>query len=143
MAILVTGGAGYIGSHTVVELLAAGHEVVIVDNFSNSKPEVLNRIRQISGKDFAFYQVDVLDKDAMRQVFKENDIQAVIHFSGYKAVGESVAEPIKYYHNNVGGAIACHRHRGYAYCLIGQRERINMLRPFGCSKRSGLHGVRR
>ena len=106
MAILVTGGAGYIGSHTVVELLAAGHEVVIVDNFSNSKPEVLNRIRQISGKDFAFYEVDVLDKDAMRQVFKENDIQAVIHFSGYKAVGESVAEPIKYYHNNVGGAIA-------------------------------------
>ena len=106
MAILVTGGAGYIGSHTVVELLAAGHEVVIVDNFSNSKPEVLNRVRQISGKDFAFYEVDVLDKDAMRQVFKENDIQAVIHFSGYKAVGESVAEPIKYYHNNVGGAIA-------------------------------------
>ena len=106
MAILVTGGAGYIGSHTVVELLAVGEEVVIVDNFSNSKPEVLNRIREISGKDFKFYEVDVLDKVAMRQVFQENQIESVIHFSGYKAVGESVAQPMKYYHNNVGGAVA-------------------------------------
>ncbi len=88
-----------------MELLAAGHEVVIVDNFSNSN-EVLNRIRQISGKDFAFYQVDVLDKDAMRQVLSGRMIFKQSFISGYKAVGESVAEPIKYYHNNVGGAIA-------------------------------------
>ena len=106
MAILVTGGAGYIGSHTVVELLANGEEVVIVDNYSNSKPEVLNRIREISGKSFKFYQVDVLDKEALRQVFRENNIHAAIHFAAYKAVGESVAKPLEYYHNNIGGMIS-------------------------------------
>lgn len=106
MAVLVTGGAGYIGSHTVVELLQNGTEVVIVDNFSNSKPEVLNRIKQITGKSFKFYELDVLDQEAMRQVFRENEIDSVIHFSGFKAVGESVAQPLKYYKNNVGGTVA-------------------------------------
>lgn len=101
MAILVTGGAGYIGSHTTVELLNAGHEVVIVDNFSNSKPEVLNRIKEITGKSFSFYEVDVLNKTDLEAVFKLHDIEAVIHFAGYKAVGESVSEPLKYYHNNL------------------------------------------
>lgn len=105
MSILVTGGAGYIGSHTVVELLNAGHEVVIVDDYSNSKPEVLNRIKQITGKSFKFYEVNILDKEALEPVFKENDLEAVIHFAGYKAVGESVAEPLKYYHNNLTGTI--------------------------------------
>lgn len=103
MSILVTGGAGYIGSHTVVELLNAGHEVVIVDDYSNSKPEVLNRIKEITGKIFKFYEVNILDKEALEPVFKENDLEAVIHFAGYKAVGESVAEPLKYYHNNLTG----------------------------------------
>lgn len=103
MSILVTGGAGYIGSHTVVELLNAGHEVVIVDDYSNSKPEVLNRIKEITGKSFKFYEVNILDKEALETVFKENDLEAVIHFAGYKAVGESVAEPLKYYHNNLTG----------------------------------------
>lgn len=105
MSILVTGGAGYIGSHTVVELLNAGHEVVIVDDYSNSKPEVLNRIKEITGKSFKFYEVNILDKEALEPVFKENDLEAVIHFAGYKAVGESVAKPLKYYHNNLTGTI--------------------------------------
>ncbi len=102
MKILVTGGAGYIGSHTCVELLNAGYDVVIVDDFSNSKPEVLNRIREITGKDFVFYQFDVADKENMRCVFEENKIDAVIHFAGYKAVGESCQIPLKYYKNNLG-----------------------------------------
>ncbi|MBM6614276.1 UDP-glucose 4-epimerase GalE [Desemzia sp. RIT804] len=103
MSILVTGGAGYIGSHTVVELLNANYEVVIVDDYSNSKPEVLNRIKELTGKGFKFYETNILDKEALEVVFKENDIEAVIHFAGYKAVGESVAEPLKYYHNNLTG----------------------------------------
>lgn len=103
MSILVTGGAGYIGSHTVVELLNSGHEVVIIDDYSNSKPEVLNRIKEITGKSFKFYEVNILDKEALEPVFKENNLEAVIHFAGYKAVGESVAEPLKYYHNNLTG----------------------------------------
>ncbi|WP_210366131.1 UDP-glucose 4-epimerase GalE [Bacillus sp. REN3] len=105
MAILVTGGAGYIGSHTCVELLDAGKEVVIVDNFSNSKPEVLKRIKEITGKDFKFYEVDLLDRDALATVFAENQIEAVIHFAGLKAVGESVAKPLQYYHNNLTGTL--------------------------------------
>lgn len=106
MAILLTGGAGYIGSHTAVELLNAGKEIIIVDNFSNSKPEVLERIKQITGKDFKFYEVDCLDAQALEEVFEENKIDAVIGFAGYKAVGESVKEPLKYYNNNVSGAIS-------------------------------------
>lgn len=105
MAILVTGGAGYIGSHTVVELLEQGKEVVIADNFLNSKPEALNRIRKISGKDFKFYEVDMLDKAALGKIFEENTIDAVIHFAALKAVGESVTQPLRYYHNNLTGTI--------------------------------------
>ena len=103
--ILVTGGAGFIGSHTCVELLNAGYEVVIVDNFSNSKPEVLNRIKQITGKDFTFYKVDLLNLEDVEKVFEENEISAVIHFAGLKAVGESVQKPIEYYHNNITGTL--------------------------------------
>ncbi|API89876.1 MULTISPECIES: UDP-glucose 4-epimerase GalE [Marinilactibacillus] len=106
MAILVTGGAGYIGSHTVIELLNEGREVVIVDDYSNSKPEVLNRIKELSGKDFVFHEVDITDKDALKEVFKQHDLEAVIHFAGYKAVGESVAKPLMYYRNNLNGTIA-------------------------------------
>ena len=103
--ILVTGGAGFIGSHTVVELLNAGYDVVIMDNFSNSKPEALNRIRKITGKEFGFYEADMLDLAAMDRIFEENKIDAVIHFAGLKAVGESVAKPIEYYHNNITGTL--------------------------------------
>ena len=101
MAILVTGGAGYIGSHTCVELLNIGKEIVIVDNFINSKPEALKRIEKITGKTFKFYEVDLLDKEALNKVFDENEIECVIHFAGLKAVGESVSQPLRYYHNNI------------------------------------------
>ncbi len=106
MAILLPGGAGYIGSHTAVELLNSGKEIVIIDNFSNSKPEVLDKIKIITGKDFKFYEMDYRDKDALDKVFSENDIEAVINFAGYKAVGESVQKPIEYYENNIGGCLA-------------------------------------
>lgn len=105
MSILVTGGAGYIGSHTVVELLNKGEDIVIVDNFVNSKPEVLDRIKKITGKDFKFYEVDILDEENLSKVFEENDIESVIHFAGLKAVGESVIKPIEYYHNNITGTL--------------------------------------
>ena len=101
MAILVTGGAGYIGSHTCVEMLEAGYDVVVIDNLDNSNEESLNRIKQITGKDVKFYCEDVRDKDALRKIFTENKIEAVIHFAGLKAVGESVREPIMYYDNNL------------------------------------------
>ena len=105
MAILVTGGAGYIGSHTVVELLNSGREVVIIDNFSNSKKEVLDKIREITKKDFKFYEINYLDRKALEKVFEENKIEAVLNFAGYKAVGESVQKPLEYYENNISGAI--------------------------------------
>ncbi len=105
LSILVTGGAGYIGSHACVELLEAGYDVVIVDNFSNSKPEVLNRIKKITRKAFKFYEVDLLNPDALRQVFESEKLEAVIHFAGLKAVGESVAIPLKYYQNNITGTL--------------------------------------
>lgn len=105
MSILVTGGAGFIGSHTVVELLKEGEDIVIVDNFVNSKPEVLDKIKEITKKDFKFYEVDLLDKEKLEKVFKENNIEAVIHFAGLKAVGESVEKPLEYYHNNITGTL--------------------------------------
>ena len=103
--ILVTGGAGFIGSHTCVELLENGYEIVVFDNFSNSKPEALNRIKKITGKEFGFYEGDLLNKEDLEKVFKENEIDAVIHFAGLKAVGESVAKPVEYYHNNITGTL--------------------------------------
>lgn len=105
MAILVIGGAGYIGSHTVVELLNENKEVIVVDNFSNSKPEMLGKIKKITNKDFKFYELDYSNKEKMDKVFAENKIDSVIHFAGYKAVGESVEKPIEYYTNNVSGTL--------------------------------------
>ncbi len=105
MAILVTGGTGYIGSHTVVELLNAKKDVVIIDNFSNSKPNVLDKIQKITGIKPKFYEIDYLDRSSLEKVFEENKIESVINFAGFKAVGESVKEPLKYYYNNVSGTI--------------------------------------
>ena len=103
MNILLTGGAGYIGSHTIIELDKAGHSVVVVDNLVNSNPESLRRVSKIIGKEIPFYEVDVRDKENLSRVFEENKIDAVIHFAGLKAVGESVAKPLEYYHNNMTG----------------------------------------
>ena len=106
MKVLVTGGAGYIGSHTVVELLNNNMDVVVIDDFSNSKPEVLENIKKITGKDFKFYEVNYLDREKLEKVFAENpDIESVINFAGFKAVGESVKKPLEYYINNVSGAL--------------------------------------
>ena len=103
MAILVTGGAGYIGSHTCIELLNAGYEVVVLDNLYNSSEKALERVEQITGKKVTFYKADILDKEAMNEIFDKEDIDSVIHFAGLKAVGESVAKPLEYYHNNMTG----------------------------------------
>ena len=105
MMILVTGGAGFIGSHTCVELLAAGYEVAVIDNLSNSKAAALDRVEQIAGKPVRFYHADILDRSALDRIFEENGIDSVIHFAGLKAVGESVRIPLRYYHNNISGAI--------------------------------------
>lgn len=105
MKVLVTGGAGYIGSHTCIELINAGFEVVIVDNLSNSKPEALKRIKEITGRDFEFYKKDILDREGLEEVFESHNFDAVVHFAGLKAVGESVAIPLKYYHNNITGTL--------------------------------------
>ena len=106
MKILVTGGTGYIGSHTVVELLEDGYEVVVIDNLSNSKIEVVDKIKEITGRDIVFYEGDVCDKELLRDIFRLHDIDAVIHFAGYKAVGESVKKPLMYYRNNVDSTLA-------------------------------------
>ena len=105
MKVLVTGGAGFIGSHTCVELLENGHEVVVVDNLSNSSEKSLERVKELTGKDFAFYKGDILDDELLNKIFKENDIDCCIHFAGLKAVGESVAKPWEYYNNNISGTL--------------------------------------
>lgn len=105
MAVLVTGGAGYIGSHTCVELLENGYDVVVMDNLYNSNEKALERVEQITGKKVAFYNVDMLDKAAMNEIFEKETIDSVIHFAGYKAVGESVRKPLEYYHNNITGTL--------------------------------------
>lgn len=105
MAILVTGGAGYIGSHTCLELLKAGYEVVVVDNLCNSSEEAVKRVEKISGKPVKFYQADILDREALEKIFESETIDSVIHFAGLKAVGESVAKPLEYYYNNITGTL--------------------------------------
>ena len=114
--ILVTGGAGYIGSHTCVELVEAGYDVVVVDNLSNSKREAVKRVETIVGKKITFYKADVCDKDALRNVFKSHTFDAVINFAGYKAVGESVEKPLEYYENNIYGMI----------CLLDVMKEFNV-----------------
>ncbi len=116
MNILVSGGTGFIGSHTCVELIEAGHEVVIFDNFYNSSPETVDHIETICGKRPKLYECDMLDEAALDKIFDENDIDAVIHFAGYKAVGESVAKPVMYFHNNITGTL----------CLLRSMTRHNV-----------------
>ena len=105
MAVLLPGGAGYIGAHTAIELLNAGKDIIIIDNFANSKKEVLEAIKKITGKDFKFYEMDYRNKEELEKIFKENNIEAVLNFAGYKAVGESVQKPLEYYDNNITGAL--------------------------------------
>ena len=119
MAILVTGGAGYIGSHTCLELQKAGYEVVIADNLSNSKYEALNRVGEITGRNFKFYKVDMLYREELEKVFSENAIDVVIHFAGLKAVGESVQVPLRYYHNNITGTLML--------CEVMQKYGVNKI----------------
>lgn len=114
--VLVTGGAGFIGSHTSVELLNAGYDIIILDNFVNSKPESLKRIKELTGKDFKFYQTDIRDEEAMTKVFAENKIDAVIHFAGLKSVPQSIKEPLNYYDNNIVGTVCLCRVMDKAGC---------------------------
>ena len=118
MKILVTGGAGYIGSHTCVELLNNDYEVVVVDNLYNSCEEALKRVKTITGKEITFYEGDLLDRDLLEQIFDKERPEAVIHFAGYKAVGESVEKPIEYYHNNITGTLIL----------------CDIMRKYGCKK---------
>lgn len=118
MAVLLPGGAGYIGSHTAVELLKEGKEIIIIDNFSNSSPKSLEAIKKITGKDFKFYEMDYSDREKLEEVFKENQIDAVLNFAGYKAVGESIQKPIEYYTNNISGALVL----------------LDVMRKYGCKK---------
>ena len=127
MSILITGGAGYIGSHTTVELLNASFDVVLVDDFSNSSPAVLERLEKITGKKFPFYQGSILDTDFLDKVFTNEDIELVIHFAAFKAVGESVQKPLKYYKNNISGTITLlEKMKEYDV------KNIVCLQPFGC-----------
>ena len=119
MAILVTGGAGYIGSHTCLELLQAGYEVVVVDNLDNSKEESLRRVQELSGKTLEFHRVDLRDKEALDAVLSGSQVEAVIHFAGLKAVGESVQIPLRYYHNNITGTLIL--------CEVMQRHQVKTL----------------
>ena len=119
MAILVTGGAGFIGSHTCVELLEAGYEVVVVDNLYNASRKSMDRIEQITGKKPTFYEADILDREALNKIFEKEQIDSVIHFAGLKAVGESVAKPIEYYYNNIAGTLVL--------CDVMRRHKVQSL----------------
>ena len=118
MKILVAGGAGYIGSHTCVELLESGHEVVVVDNFLNASPESIKRVEQITGKKISLYEGDIRNRNLLCRIFEEHKINWVIHFAGLKAVGESCQKPIEYYDNNIGGTLVL----------------IDVMRKYGCKK---------
>jgi UDP-glucose 4-epimerase len=118
MSILITGGAGYIGTHTCVELLNKGEDIIVVDNFYNSKPQAIENVKQITGKDFKFYEANILDREKLVKIFEENNIESVIHFAGLKAVGESVQKPIEYYTNNVAGSLVL----------------FDVMKQFGCKR---------
>ena len=129
MAILVTGGAGYIGSHTCIELLNAGYEVVVMDNLYNASEEALRRVEKITGKHVTFYKADMLDREAVNEIFEKESIDSVIHFAGLKAVGESVAKPLEYYHNNISGRNAQSWRQENHFQLLRYRIRRSGIRP--------------
>ncbi len=149
MKVLLTGGAGYIGAHNAVELLNAGHEIVVVDNYSNSSPEALARVSELTGKTFPIYALDVCDKPALERVFTEQKIDAVIHFAGLKAVGESVEKPLEYYRNNLDSTLSLLElmKRHGVSCLVfsssatvyGLAEKMPLTEdsPTGCSNPYG------
>ncbi len=118
MSILITGGCGYIGSHTCLELLASGHEIVVLDNYYNSNPEALARVKELSGKDIPFYECDIRDAEGLRRIFQKHDIDIVVHFAGLKAVGESVQKPLEYFDNNVNGTLVL----------------CSVMKEFGCKR---------
>jgi UDP-glucose 4-epimerase len=152
MTLLITGGAGFIGSHTCIELLNAGYEIVVIDNFMNSNPEALNRVREITKKAFKFYEVDLRDRDTLESIFSEHTFEAVIHFAGLKAVGESVQFPLRYYDNNITGTlILCEIMQKYnvkklvfsssatvygapEYVPISENSRLESTNPYGRTK---------
>ena len=155
MNILVTGGAGYIGTHTLVELLDRGHDVVVVDNYVNSHPESLDRVREITGKTFPFYEANVCDEAALDRIFDENKVDCVIHFAGLKAVGESCAKPLMYYRNNLDGMLSLissmRKHdvkrivfsssatvyRSDAGMPVDEESPLGCINPYGCTKFMG------
>ena len=151
MSILVTGGTGYIGSHTVVELINAGKDVVIIDDFSNSKPEVLDRIEKLTGVKPKFYELNYLNQKDLEKVFIENKIESVINFAGFKAVGESVKEPLKYYHNNVSGAIILletmkkYNVKKFVFSssatVYGEQKQIELTEQMGRGKTTNPYGT--
>lgn len=151
MSILVTGGTGYIGSHTVVELINAGKNVVIIDDFSNSKPEVLDRIEKLTGVKPKFYELNYLNQKDLEKVFIENKIDSVINFAGFKAVGESVNEPLKYYHNNVSGAIILletmkkYNVKKFVFSssatVYGEQKQIELTEQMGRGKTTNPYGT--
>ena len=118
MSILITGGCGYIGSHTCLELLADGHDIVVLDNYYNSNPEALSRVKELSGKDIPFYECDIRDAEGLRRIFQKHNIDVVVHFAGLKAVGESVQKPLEYFDNNVNGTLVL----------------CSVMKEFGCKR---------
>lgn len=151
MSILITGGTGYIGSHTAVELLNNNEEITVLDNFCNSSPEVVDKIKRITKKDFKFYEADILDEEKLEEIFKNNKIESVIHFAGLKAVGESVQKPLEYYYNNISGTLNLLKVMRKYNCknmvfsssatVYGERETPRYIEEMGRGKTTNPYGT--
>ena len=151
MSILITGGTGYIGSHTAVELLNNNEEIIVLDNFCNSSPEVVDKIKSITKKDFKFYEADILDEEKLDEIFKNNKIESVIHFAGLKAVGESVQKPLEYYYNNISGTLNLLKVMRKYNCknivfsssatVYGERETPRYIEEMGRGKTTNPYGT--
>lgn len=151
MSILITGGTGYIGSHTAVELLNNNEKIIVLDNFCNSSPEVVDKIKSITKKDFKFYEADILDEEKLEEIFKNNKIESVIHFAGLKAVGESVQKPLEYYYNNISGTLNLLKVMRKYNCknivfsssatVYGERETPRYIEEMGRGKTTNPYGT--
>lgn len=151
MSILITGGTGYIGSHTAVELLNNNEEIIVLDNFCNSSPEVVDKIKSITKRDFKFYETDILDEEKLEEIFKNNKIESVIHFAGLKAVGESVQKPLEYYYNNISGTLNLLKVMRKYNCknivfsssatVYGERETPRYIEEMGRGKTTNPYGT--